>query len=154
MNTFFQGISRIDEPHDVMFETLGQVTRALPDDRPRYLMGVGNPTTLVRAVREGVDMFDCVLGYNNAIETFPGNIVAGSKFTVRRGFEIEDAAAAELAVSELMGELVEPRKEFIQKHARDVRFRPNPLRSGCRCQTRSHSFVRYPGTARRGHVFE
>ena len=32
-----------------------------PDDRPRYLMGVGNPTTLVRAVREGVDLFDCVL---------------------------------------------------------------------------------------------
>ena len=44
-----------------MFETLGQVARACPDDRPRYLMGVGNPTTLVRAVREGVDMFDCVL---------------------------------------------------------------------------------------------
>ena len=44
-----------------MFETLGTVARALPDDRPRYLMGVGNPTTLVRAVREGVDMFDCVL---------------------------------------------------------------------------------------------
>ena len=44
-----------------MFETLGEVTRACPDDRPRYLMGVGNPTTLVRAVREGVDMFDCVL---------------------------------------------------------------------------------------------
>lgn len=35
---------------------------------------------------------------------------------------IEDAAAAELAVSELMGDQVEPRKEFIQKHARDVRF--------------------------------
>ena len=44
-----------------MCETLGQVARALPDDRPRYLMGVGNPTTLVRAVGEGVDMFDCVL---------------------------------------------------------------------------------------------
>lgn len=44
-----------------MFETLGQVARALPDTKPRYLMGVGNPTTLVRAVREGVDMFDCVL---------------------------------------------------------------------------------------------
>ena len=44
-----------------MFETLGEVARACPDDRPRYLMGVGNPTTLVRAVREGVDMFDCVL---------------------------------------------------------------------------------------------
>ncbi|WP_294441151.1 DNA topoisomerase (ATP-hydrolyzing) subunit B [uncultured Slackia sp.] len=35
---------------------------------------------------------------------------------------IEDAAAAELAVSELMGDQVEPRKEFIQRHARDVRF--------------------------------
>ena len=44
-----------------MFETLGTVARSLPDDRPRYLMGVGNPTTLVRAVGEGVDMFDCVL---------------------------------------------------------------------------------------------
>ena len=38
-----------------------QGARACPEDRPRYLMGVGNPTTLVRAVREGVDMFDCVL---------------------------------------------------------------------------------------------
>ena len=51
----------VGEEHDVMFATLGQVARALPEDRPRYLMGVGNPTTLVRAVREGVDLFDCVL---------------------------------------------------------------------------------------------
>ncbi len=35
---------------------------------------------------------------------------------------IEDAAAAERVVSELMGEQVEPRKEFIQRHAKDVRF--------------------------------
>ena len=51
----------VGEDHEVMFETLGAVARACPADRPRYLMGVGNPTTLVRAVREGVDMFDCVL---------------------------------------------------------------------------------------------
>ncbi|WP_251179169.1 tRNA guanosine(34) transglycosylase Tgt [Adlercreutzia agrestimuris] len=51
----------VGEDHEVMFETLGEVARALPEDRPRYLMGVGNPTTLVRAVGEGVDMFDCVL---------------------------------------------------------------------------------------------
>ncbi len=51
----------VGEDHEIMFETLGDVTRALPEERPRYLMGVGNPTTLVRAVREGVDMFDCVL---------------------------------------------------------------------------------------------
>ena len=51
----------VGESHEVMFETLGTVARALPEERPRYLMGVGNPTTLVRAVGEGVDMFDCVL---------------------------------------------------------------------------------------------
>ena len=51
----------VGEDHEVMFETVGEVARACPEDRPRYLMGVGNPTTLVRAVREGVDMFDCVL---------------------------------------------------------------------------------------------
>ena len=61
----FQGFGiggySVGEPHDVMFETLGAVCDALPQDRPRYLMGVGNTTTFVRAVREGVDMFDCVL---------------------------------------------------------------------------------------------
>ena len=51
----------VGEDHATMFETLGTVARALPADRPRYLMGVGNPTTLVKAVGEGVDMFDCVL---------------------------------------------------------------------------------------------
>jgi queuine tRNA-ribosyltransferase len=51
----------VGEPHELMFETLGDVAAALPEDRPRYLMGVGNPTTLVRAVGMGVDMFDCVL---------------------------------------------------------------------------------------------
>lgn len=51
----------VGESHEIMFETLGDVARALPYGRPRYLMGVGNPTTLVRAIAEGVDMFDCVL---------------------------------------------------------------------------------------------
>jgi queuine tRNA-ribosyltransferase len=61
----FQGFGiggySVGESHEVMFETLGTVARALPERFPRYLMGVGNPTTLVRAVHEGVDMFDCVL---------------------------------------------------------------------------------------------
>ena len=51
----------VGEPHEEMFKTLPAVAAALPSDRPRYLMGVGNPTTLVRAVAAGVDMFDCVL---------------------------------------------------------------------------------------------
>ncbi|MCL2631968.1 MAG: tRNA guanosine(34) transglycosylase Tgt [Coriobacteriia bacterium] len=51
----------VGEPHQMMLESLADVAQALPADRPRYLMGVGNPTTLVRAVALGVDMFDCVL---------------------------------------------------------------------------------------------
>ncbi|MDR3052548.1 MAG: tRNA guanosine(34) transglycosylase Tgt [Coriobacteriales bacterium] len=51
----------VGEPHEVMFETLGAVASALPADKPRYLMGVGNPTTLVRAIGLGIDLFDCVL---------------------------------------------------------------------------------------------
>ena len=52
----------VGEDHETMFETLTPlVSEHMPKDKPRYLMGVGNPTTLVRAVAAGVDMFDCVL---------------------------------------------------------------------------------------------
>ncbi|MGN0034797.1 MAG: tRNA guanosine(34) transglycosylase Tgt, partial [Coriobacteriales bacterium] len=51
----------VGEPHDMMFETLPQVCAALPADVPHYLMGVGNPTTLLHGVAAGVDLFDCVL---------------------------------------------------------------------------------------------
>jgi queuine tRNA-ribosyltransferase len=44
-----------------MLESLGPVCAAMPADKPRYLMGVGNPTTMLRAIGLGVDMFDCVL---------------------------------------------------------------------------------------------
>lgn len=51
----------VGEPHDLMLESLEPVAAMLPHDRPRYLMGVGNPTTMLRAIGLGVDMFDCVL---------------------------------------------------------------------------------------------
>lgn len=51
----------VGEPHDLMLESLSPVCSALPADRPRYLMGVGNPTTILEAIGLGVDMFDCVL---------------------------------------------------------------------------------------------
>lgn len=44
-----------------MFATLDGTCPLLPDDRPRYLMGVGRPEDIVGAVRRGIDMFDCVL---------------------------------------------------------------------------------------------
>jgi len=51
----------VGEPHDLMLESLVPVCAALPADRPRYLMGVGNPTTMLEAIALGIDMFDCVL---------------------------------------------------------------------------------------------
>jgi len=51
----------VGEPHDVMLESLAPVALALPADKPRYLMGVGNPTSLLQAIALGIDMFDCVL---------------------------------------------------------------------------------------------
>lgn len=52
----------VGEDHETMFETLAPlVSEHMPPGKPRYLMGVGNPTTLVHGVACGVDMFDCVL---------------------------------------------------------------------------------------------
>ena len=51
----------VGEPQQVMLDMIDVVTPLLPDDKPRYLMGVGTPDDLVEAVRRGVDMFDCVM---------------------------------------------------------------------------------------------
>lgn len=51
----------VGEPHDLMFEILEPILEILPVDRPRYLMGVGNSSSLLRAIELGVDMFDCAL---------------------------------------------------------------------------------------------
>ena len=56
----------VGEPKPLMRELTEAVARALPADRPRYLMGVGKPEDLVEAVARGVDMFDCVLPTRNA----------------------------------------------------------------------------------------
>lgn len=51
----------VGEGQEAMFATLDFAPGQLPEDRPRYLMGVGKPDDLVGAVERGVDMFDCVL---------------------------------------------------------------------------------------------
>ncbi|MCL2826501.1 MAG: tRNA guanosine(34) transglycosylase Tgt [Eggerthellaceae bacterium] len=87
----------VGEEHDVMFETLGKVAAALPADKPRYLMGVGNPTTLLRAVHAGVDMFDCVLPtrtarMGTAFSTTGRMNLRNARYT--RDFEPLDAACS------------------------------------------------------------
>jgi queuine tRNA-ribosyltransferase len=51
----------VGEPRDEMLPALAATLAELPDDLPRYLMGVGDPISLVEAIGLGVDMFDCVL---------------------------------------------------------------------------------------------
>lgn len=51
----------VGEGQEVMFRVLDDTVPALPQDRPRYLMGVGKPADIVGAVLRGIDMFDCVL---------------------------------------------------------------------------------------------
>ena len=50
----------VGEPKEEMIKVLDDIAHQLPEDRPRYLMGVGTPSDLIEAVRRGVDMVDCV----------------------------------------------------------------------------------------------
>ncbi len=51
----------VGETQDEMFETVKNITSKMPENKPRYLMGVGTPSDILGAVKEGVDMFDCVM---------------------------------------------------------------------------------------------
>jgi queuine tRNA-ribosyltransferase len=56
----------VGEPKPLMYEIIEKVEPYLPDEKPRYLMGVGTPADLVEAVARGVDMFDCVMPTRHA----------------------------------------------------------------------------------------
>ncbi|SMN16010.1 tRNA-guanine transglycosylase [uncultured Candidatus Thioglobus sp.] len=56
----------VGEPKEEMIKVLDYLPAQLPDDKPRYLMGVGTPSDLVEAVERGIDMFDCVMPTRNA----------------------------------------------------------------------------------------
>ena len=77
----------VGEPPDVMYDIVSHTTPFLPEDRPRYLMGVGTPEDIVEAVSRGVDMFDCVLPTRNARN--------GQLFTSRGRINIKNACYAE-----------------------------------------------------------
>jgi len=68
----------VGEPKTEMLNVLDHLTLNMPEDKPRYLMGVGTPSDIVEAVCRGVDMFDCVLptrnGRNGHIFTEKGPI--------------------------------------------------------------------------------
>ncbi len=56
----------VGESHEDMYRIIDAVEPFMPEDRPRYLMGVGTPLNILEAVRRGVDFFDCVMPSRNA----------------------------------------------------------------------------------------
>ncbi|HLB73967.1 MAG TPA: tRNA guanosine(34) transglycosylase Tgt [Sedimentisphaerales bacterium] len=60
----------LGEGHKNMMRTVAHTTALLPEDKPRYLMGVGTPTDIIAAVGAGIDLFDCVLPTRNGRNAF------------------------------------------------------------------------------------
>lgn len=86
----FKGFSigglSVGEPKDLMHKMIDAVVPELPDNAPRYLMGVGKPDDFFECIERGVDMFDCVLptriGRNGSLLTHKGKInIRNAKFT-------------------------------------------------------------------------
>ena len=73
----------VGEEKDAMFEVVSHIAPLMPDDRPRYLMGVGTPEDILESVALGVDMFDCVMPTRNARN--------GQLFTSRGKLNIKNA---------------------------------------------------------------
>ena len=71
----------VGEPVDVLLKGVEDSTIHLPEDRPRYLMGVGDRLQIVEGVARGVDMFDCVIPTRHARN--------GSAFTRRGSLQVK-----------------------------------------------------------------
>jgi len=78
----------VGESTSLMLEMAGLTATFLPEDKPRYLMGVGTPEDIIGAVEAGVDMFDCVMPTRNARN---GSIFTShGKLNIRNSVHIDD----------------------------------------------------------------
>lgn len=84
----------VGEPKEIMYDVLDHLTPILPKDKPRYLMGVGSPDSLLEGVLRGVDMFDCVLptriGRNGTAMTSKGRLVVRNAKYAKDFMPIDD----------------------------------------------------------------
>ena len=78
----------IGEGHDNMIETVRHNAPLLPENKPRYLMGVGMPADIIAAVMAGVDMFDCVLPTRNGRNAYA--FTMNGPLRMRNNEHIED----------------------------------------------------------------
>ena len=69
----------VGEPAELMYQMLEETVPVLPENKPRYLMGVGSPDYLIEGAIRGIDMFDCVLptriGRNGTVMTSKGRVI-------------------------------------------------------------------------------
>ena len=69
----------VGEPGELMYEMLDHTVHLMPEDKPRYLMGVGTPDYLIEGAKRGLDMFDCVMptriGRNGTVFTSKGRVI-------------------------------------------------------------------------------
>jgi queuine tRNA-ribosyltransferase len=79
----------VGEEAEVMYEVIDSVIPFLPNDRPRYLMGVGTPLNILEAVKRGVDFFDCVLPQRNAKR---GNVFtfSGRRYLLNEKYRLDE----------------------------------------------------------------
>ncbi len=83
----------VGEGHENMIKTVAHTTGFLPQDKPRYLMGVGTPQDIIDAVDAGVDMFDCVLPARNGRNAFA--FTSNGPVRLRNNAHISDSEPVE-----------------------------------------------------------
>src|SRR4030042_1096741 len=73
----------VGKPKDAMLETGALCTERLPEEKPRYLMGIGTPDDIIHSITLGIDMFDCVIptrnGRNGTFYTSKGKLLIKNK---------------------------------------------------------------------------
>ncbi|MHC4187720.1 MAG: tRNA guanosine(34) transglycosylase Tgt, partial [Planctomycetota bacterium] len=83
----------VGEGHDNMVTTTANTTPLLPEEKPRYLMGVGMPADIIAGVKHGVDMFDCVLPTRNGRNAF--GFTDNGPVRLRNSIHIADSGPVE-----------------------------------------------------------
>jgi len=83
----------VGEGHDNMIKTVVHTTQLLPEEKPRYLMGVGTPADIIAAVRAGIDMFDCTIPTRNGRNALA--LTENGPVRMRNSTHIEDAEPIE-----------------------------------------------------------
>jgi queuine tRNA-ribosyltransferase len=124
-NGYAVGGLAVGEPIDKLYEVLDYTVPALPENKPRYLMGVGKPEQIVEAVKKGIDMFDCVIPTRNArhgmLYVWKSNPRALARGRLKRG----------LQPTQLIGQFYQEFRIKQSKYTSDTK----PLDQHCDCYT-------------------